>query len=244
MNLHFRPQEELLSQNAIQQLVSQRYNFARANLRGDDPASHQEAERDFANLITNSLSHDAFPRDDLKAFPLNVILAYLDTTYSFYMQKRLPEIDQTINLLQQNYDQSHPCILLLNLFFMDYQQSLSRHLRYQQQQVFPYIKGLQTAKQQNIPLVYTHWLTGHVNLAECATSYTDDEECRKVRRALQIYQPSAANWSPYRILLSQLRMFEIDLNLSMRLQEEVLLPKAYELENEVRLRMDWKSGQN
>lgn len=244
INLNFLQEEELLNNDFFYRVVRQRYDLPEPNnfSRRGFYKQLSEMEHEFLSIVSESLKSDKhFSKDELQEYPLDVILGYLQKSYRLHLHKRLPEIDQTINILQRNYEESHPCLMLLELFFMDYREHLSKHIRHQQQFLIPYIEGLQQANRFGGQLFYAYALTGRHSLRDTLTDYRDEEELEKVRRAIHIYQPSTSNRSPYRILLSQLQLLEMDVRLCTRIEQEVLVPKAFELEQEIHLKMNYKS---
>jgi regulator of cell morphogenesis and NO signaling len=58
-----------------------------------------------------------------------------------------------------------------------------------------------------------------------------EKDLEDVRNAILNYSPPADNQTLYRILLSQLQVFEKDMAIHAMIEDDVLLPRALRLEN-------------
>src|SRR6185436_17561523 len=65
---------------------------------------------------------------EFSTFSLEVIIDYIRKTHRLYILKKLPEMEQSIALLLENYAGNHPLILLLKNFFKSYQAVLMEHI--------------------------------------------------------------------------------------------------------------------
>ena len=60
-----------------------------------------------------------------------------------------------------------------------------------------------------------------------------EQDLSNVRNAILNYQPPATNQTPYRILITQLHAFEIDLSVHALIEDKVLIPRALQLEEKL-----------
>src|SRR5580704_16578394 len=77
-------------------------------------------------------------------FPMEVILDYIRRTHSFYIFRKLPEIEQSIDILLKDYTNQHPLLPVLQEFYKNYQDSLTAHIRKEENELLPYIDYLVT----------------------------------------------------------------------------------------------------
>jgi regulator of cell morphogenesis and NO signaling len=221
--------EELIDSNQLTQIALQRYPIDNSSIPNE--FFRKDSKLFLETIVDIFVCIDYFPKEELQNFSVDLILDYLERTHKHYLNKSLPEIEQTIHNLKQNYSQTHPCLLLLELFFKDYRNHLAEHINYEENTFFPYIKYLLKAKE----LQNTNIKIGHYSLNDFCKEHTDNEiGLRNVRQAIYKYEPTATKQSPYRILLTQLKVFEMDLHLHARIEEEILLPKVIELENQIK----------
>lgn len=167
--------------------------------------------------------------------PVDLILDYIRRTHRLYLFRKLPEIEQSIRLLLQDYSDDHPLWSILLGFYTDYRKELSHHICEEEQHLLPYIDFLIKAEKQPAGL-YETWL--HIrrySLARFAEGHDDDheKEIGALHEVISRYDPPLSNGSPYRILLHQLRNFERDLVVHGLVEEQVLLPVMQNSEQRV-----------
>jgi regulator of cell morphogenesis and NO signaling len=162
-------------------------------------------------------------------FTLEMIVDYLHKTHTYYQTKKLPEIEQSIHLLVNAYPRAHPMLLLLNTFYNDYKNHLNKHIEMEEQELMPYIVNLERAaltKNKNLKaptLTVERFINQH---------HDTEKDLEEVRTAILHYSPPEGNQTLYRILLSQLQIFEKDLSIHALIEDEVLLPRALALEKQ------------
>ena len=118
--------------------VMQRYPSRRL------PAGEYE---DFIPALLKVFEEKVFNAGEFDAFPVHIIVDYIQHTHVYYLQKKLPEIEQSILLLSDQYESQHPILVALRNFFLDYVQDLSEHIRAEETRLLPYIDLLQDARQ-------------------------------------------------------------------------------------------------
>lgn len=170
-------------------------------------------------------SRQSFKAEDFNIFSLGVIVDYLTKTHDYYLDRKLLEIEQSIHLLVRAYPDTHPLLLLLNNFYTDYKRHLTNHIEQEEEELFPYILKLENLTDEEFmgpPIISVQqFMEMHHNT---------EEDLEEVRKIILHYSPPADNQTMYRILLSQLEVFEKDLAIHALIEDEVLLPRALELE--------------
>lgn len=168
---------------------------------------------------------------DVRAFDrfrLDVIVDYVRKTHRYYLDRKMPEIEQSIHLLLRAYPEAHPLLVILNEFYAFYRNHLNTHIEVEESQLLPYIVHLEKvddgkASFQAYPSAYS--------LSRFMVHHQDTEDdLADVRKAMLNYSPPPTNETLYRILLSQLEVLEKDLAVHALIEDEVLLPRAMALE--------------
>lgn len=169
----------------------------------------------------------SFQSQKFHRFSLAVIVDYLRKTHSYYLNKKLLEIEQSIHLLVNAYPQAHPLLLLLRNFYTDYKGHLIMHIETEERDLLPYILQLELKERgENVKIV-----PSSITVLQFVNHHHDTErDLEEVRNAILHYSPPVGNQTLYRILLSQLEVFEKDLAVHALMEDEVLLPRAMELE--------------
>lgn len=191
-----------------------------------------QVNQQFLQTLLKMFEDDTyFPKAELAQHSLEVILDYIQRTHRFYLQKKLPEIEQSIAQLLTNYDDQHPMLALLRNFYVSYKNDLTAHIRAEDQQLLPHIRLLLETEQEYFnPTVVAEKLKGY-SLKKFIDTHDDTEgDLQVVRESIKQYAPTSTNATPYRILLSQLELFEQDLRVHALIEDLVLIPRALELE--------------
>ncbi|MEK6781938.1 MAG: hypothetical protein AABY93_09535 [Bacteroidota bacterium] len=173
----------------------------------------------------------SFKPETFKGFPLRVIVDYLRKTHSYYLSKKLLEIEQSIHLLVNAYPGAHPLLLLLQTFYTDYKSHLIKHIEVEERELLPYIVQLEELVDGNGKIHTSPMMMVQKFIHQHHDTEKDLEE---VRKTILNYSPPISNQTLYRILLSQLEVFEKDMAIHALIEDEVLLPRALEIEKKLR----------
>jgi len=191
-----------------------------------------QVDQQFIQTLLKMFEDDScFPKEELEKHSLEIILDYIQRTHRFYLQKKLPEIEQSVEQLLANYDDQHPILPLLRNFYHNYKNDLTAHIRAEDQHLLPHIRVLLETEQEYFnPTVVAQKIKGY-SLQQFIDTHEDTEgDLQAVRASIQQYQPIATNSTPYRILLSQLELFEQDLRVHALIEDQVLIPRALAIE--------------
>lgn len=218
-----------LENNEMRQVLL-RYNIGQAHqlVYSYDELTNLGINADFVFALLDMFEdHKSFRKDSFDGFHVDVVLDYIRKTHQYYLQRKLMEIEQSIHLLLQSYPVAHPLLVILRDFFTDYKEHLTGHIAIEEAQLLPYIEHLarvdegKASFQARPAYSLNTFLTHH---------HDTEEDLAEVREAILRYSPPVTNQTPYRILLSQLQVFEKDLAVHALIEDEVLLPRAMELE--------------
>jgi regulator of cell morphogenesis and NO signaling len=192
------------------------------------------AREEFIAALLRVFEEKVFNAREFDGFAVPLIVDYIQRTHIYYLEKKLPEIEQSIVLLTGHYESQHPVLLALQNFFLHYVQDLSEHIRAEETNLLPYIGLLQDAAQTTNGFSRFVLARDEYSVDRFLSGHHDTEdELKDIRQTIRLYEPPATNESLYRILLSQLQTFEQDLRVHAHIEEEVLIPKAKTLEKDL-----------
>ena len=173
----------------------------------------------------------SFSPEMFSVFSLDIIIDYIRRTHQFYLHKKLLEIEQSIHLLLQDYNDQHPLLYILQNFYSQYKTDLGEHIKAEENCLLPYILFLRDSEENGFTQQDLFIRTRTYSLNSFLEAHSDpDEELQRVRLSILRYQPPQTNQTPYRILLSQLAVFEKDLSVHALIEEKVLIPRALNIE--------------
>ena len=213
--------------------ILQRYNMAKAHniVYTFDELKDLDVPADFLLALVEVFEDQTvFKPTNFDRFSLRVIIDYLRKTHSYYLDKKLLEIEQSIHLLVNAYSGAHPLLVLLHNFYTDYKGHLSRHIEMEERELLPYIIELEQAFEANQKLKAAPSMTVKKFISQHHDTEKDLEE---VRKTILSYSPPEGNQTLYRILLSQLQVFEKDMAVHAQIEDDVLLPRALALEHKL-----------
>lgn len=172
-----------------------------------------------------------FIKENFDRFPIPVITDYIRRTHRYYLEKKLPEIEQSVQMLLSGYSEEHPILFLLRSFYNNYRKDLTDHIRAEEELLLPYVDLLQRFQESALSAHHLFRRTAAGVLQKFMTQHHGTEEdLKQVRETIMQYQPPALNQTPYRILLLQLQSFEKDLTVHSIIEDYVLVPRALLME--------------
>jgi regulator of cell morphogenesis and NO signaling len=176
-----------------------------------------------------------FSEKEYQNFSLEIIIDYVLRTHRYYLSKKLCEIEQNIQILLKDYSGSHPLLQILNNFFYQYTAGLTAHINEEEKHLLPYINCLVKFEKGETDVETYFTATKNYSLQTFIDGHNDTEkDLSNIRNVILNYKPPTTNQTPYRILLSQLQAFEKDLSVHALIEDKVLIPRALQLEENLR----------
>jgi regulator of cell morphogenesis and NO signaling len=187
----------------------------------------------FAHALDLFCTDPELPIGQLKSFPSSVILDYLTRTHNYYLNKRLPEVEQI--LMQLSSTPSEVFTTLTSVFGW-MQKNMEKHFRIEERSLFPYIVAMgevrnnERTREELIVEFKDFTVQGFIE------NHEDDVE-NKISE-IKRYIIGSTNHCveklfPYRVLLLKLEQLEQDLRVHARIEDEVLVPLALKWEKEI-----------
>jgi regulator of cell morphogenesis and NO signaling len=194
----------------------------------EEACINNSANPDFVIQILNTFDEQGyFPKYELWNFPLEYILEYLRKTHDYYLNKRLPEIEQSLHFFKEQFLGDNSLHLILTKLFSNYKKDLSEHIQNEEEILFPYIDELLKG---DIPLNMKSY-----SIETIISEHEDvEEDLEQIRNIIVKYSKTAEDILPFRIFLHQLNIFENDLCKHALVEGQILLPRALELEKKIK----------
>ncbi len=195
----------------------------------------------FLASVLNVFHQQKETLEELKHFSVPVILDYLTRTHSFYLEKRLPEIEQTVEQLMKVMDEEEGHLRdFIQMLHRVIKKDVAHHIQLEERIFFPYVRTLHKALcSDELDNGMVQELRGYS--AQIFEQHHDDTLERQLHwmwTYLAKFKPMGERLSPFRILVSQLESFEVDLRVHSLMEEQVLLPRVMELESRVNKRFE------
>ena len=148
------------------------------------------------------------------------IVLYLHNSHRYYLEERIPEIWENLSSLEEGVSKGTPSIRILDRFFNEYRREVEAHFAYEEQTVFPYIRGL----------VHDEHTEGYsieqFEENDCKTNYWLED----LKYILIKYLPSDVSARRLNRALFNVFLLEDDLGRHTLIENKVLVPFVMQLE--------------
>lgn len=196
--------------------------------KGIDVTQLEKELQETEKIVPNS---NNLPFND---WSIDFLADYIVNTHHTYVRKNLPELVFYANKVSRVHGGRHPELIRINQLVEEINAELNAHMQKEEVVLFPYVKQLVMAKNTGEPLPSSHFGTvrGPINMMEMEHEFvgTHYEEIKK--HTLNYSLPADACMS-YTMLYRLLEEFENDLNIHIHLENNILFPKAIEIESEL-----------
>lgn len=166
---------------------------------------------------------------------LDFLSDYIVNTHHQYVKENIPFISELSQKVARVHGDRHPEAIQVALTFDKIAQELSLHLMKEEKILFPFIKDLVQAKKGGLPLPQGPFddVSSPIHLMEVEHEHAG-EDLEEIREITSNYELPADACTSYRILYKKLEEFENDLHKHVHLENNILFPKAVQLEKDLK----------
>jgi regulator of cell morphogenesis and NO signaling len=193
-----------------------------------DPAAVEQAlQAVTADAAGGSGEPGAPDRNDATGWPVARLIDEIVGVHHQYVRSALPLIGRYLAKLVQVHGARHPELRQVASSFERMGVELSQHMMKEERVLFPYIKEL--AAGTHLPASPFGTVANPIRMMEREHQDAGDET-RLIRELTNGYVVPDDGCTTYRVCLAELAQFERDLHRHVHLENNVLFPKALELE--------------
>jgi len=168
---------------------------------------------------------------DFNSWPLDLLADYVEKTHHRYVEENSTVLLQYLNKLCKVHGDRHPELFEINKLFTESAQELAAHMKKEELILFPFIKRMVAAKQNGEELPKPHFGTVENPVAMMKHEHTTEgERFQKIAELTSNYQFPEDACGTYQVTFRMLEDFEQDLHKHIHLENNILFPKAIELE--------------
>ncbi len=170
--------------------------------------------------------------EDWTCAPLAGLVAHIVKRHHGYLYRELPQIGARLEKVVANHGQAKPWLADIRNEFLRLREELREHLEKEEEVLFPYLRSLEagqpaTACFASVAVPIRIMLSEH----EHATA-----ALAEMRRLSSGYEAPEGGCPGFRALLHDLAALEADLHQHIHLENNILFPRAIELDTEARTR--------
>ncbi|MEM7510199.1 MAG: hypothetical protein AAF388_04640 [Bacteroidota bacterium] len=193
----------------------------------------QDQDIAFLELLAKHFDDpSALDMEKVKAFPLPVLFSYLKNTHAYYLDKRLFEIDMSIDRIKEVCGHTNSIWFPVKLFWMKFITDLQQHIHEEESHLFPIAESLMNkdTKAEETPACLS---VNHISeLKEILEEHEDDDLERGIGKFVSFVKggyPDLEELMYVKVLILQLEVFQHDLEIHRRIEEEAFIPMLAEL---------------
>ncbi len=171
---------------------------------------------------------------DFKSWPLDLLADYIEKKHHRYVEERIPVLKPYLEKLCRVHGERHPELFEITEHFNKSAGELAAHMKKEEIILFPAIRKMVQAKQTGKKLEKPHFGTVQNPIQMMMAEHeTEGERFRLIDELSNNYTPPQDACNTYRVTLALLQEFENDLHRHIHLENNILFPKAAELEKEL-----------
>lgn len=162
---------------------------------------------------------------------LDLLVDHILNVHHSYINRRSSEIDPFVNKLVRVHGDRHPELQQILVLFEALKNDLMGHMQKEENVLFPYIKNMIQAKKNNQQLETPFFGTiqNPIRMMEQEHVIAGDQ-VKQIRELSQGFIPPEDACNTYRVTFAMLKEFEEDLHRHVHLENNILYPKAIQLE--------------
>jgi len=171
---------------------------------------------------------------DYQSWPLDLLADYIEKKHHRYVQEKTLEIQPYLDKICKVHGERHPELLKIKEEFNASAGELAAHMKKEELILFPFIRKMTQAKMENIKVDAAHFGTVINPIQMMMDEHTvEGNRFRKIEELSNNYTPPQDACNTYRVSFSLLKEFEQDLHLHIHLENNILFPKAIEIEKKL-----------
>jgi regulator of cell morphogenesis and NO signaling len=171
---------------------------------------------------------------DYQSWPLDLLADYIEKKHHRYVQDKTLEIQLYLDKICKVHGEHHPELLEIKEEFNASAGELAAHMKKEELILFPIIRKMTKAKLENTKVDAAHFGTVKNPIQMMMNEHTvEGNRFRKIEELSNNYMPPLDACNTYRVSFALLKEFEQDLHLHIHLENNILFPKAIEIEKEL-----------
>lgn len=171
---------------------------------------------------------------DFNAWPLDLLADYIEKKHHRYVDAKLLEIKPYLAKIVSVHGGRHPELAEIEKLFSQTAGEMTAHMKKEEFILFPFIRKMTKAEQDRTPISRPHFSSVENPIEMMKHDHNEEgERFAKIVALSNNYTPPADACNTYRVTFALLGEFEADLHMHIHLENNILFPKAIEMEKRV-----------
>ena len=199
-----------------------------ACLHADVPAEQ------ILNRLRENSKHVSSDEANWTSAPLSDLTRHIFERHHRYVREAIPRIRTLLDKVGAKHGERHPEITGIQTLFIEVGQEMIMHMQKEEQILFPYIDALARARSAHGSVEPPFFQTVRNPIQAMMKEHdAAGELVKQIRKASSEYTAPADACTSYKALYQDLREFEADLHQHVHLENNILFPRAVEMETTV-----------
>ncbi len=168
---------------------------------------------------------------DFTTWPLDLLADYIEKKHHRYVETKFQEITPFLHKVARVHGDRHPELVEVEELFNESMGDLTAHMKKEELILFPFIRKMVSAQRSHTSVQAPFGTVQNPIQMMMHEHNTEGERFRKIAELTQNYQPPQDACNTYRVTFALLKEFEEDLHQHIHLENNILFPKAVELEH-------------
>ena len=229
---------ELVANDYRTASVFKKYNIdfcCQGNRTINDACEAKEIDGKLVVADLNAILQSQQPGSiDYQSWPLDLLAEYIEKKHHRYVEEKTQEIKPYIEKIARVHGGRHPELLAINEHFNATAGELAMHMKKEELIVFPFIKKMVKAKEEGTKVATPNFESIQFPIQAMMDEHTNEGDRFRLIEALSNnYTTPEDGCNTYKVTYALLKEFEQDLHLHIHLENNILFPKAIELEKEL-----------
>jgi regulator of cell morphogenesis and NO signaling len=163
--------------------------------------------------------------------PLAILTQHIRETHHRYVRESLPRLRKLLAKMNEKHGANHPEIAQIEAIFSELGRELTMHMQKEEMILFPYIEALERSRKEDEPLETPFFQTVQNPIRTMIHDHdAAGEALRRMRGLSREYTAPPEACLSYQELYRSLEVFEKDLHTHVHLENNILFPRAVDLE--------------
>lgn len=200
-----------------------------------EACKYAQADMDEVVRELESAPSEGSPMVDFKTWPTDLLADYILKFHHRNIRQQGPQIAALLDKVCQVHGDNHPKLFEVQEQFGQSLVDLDNHLQKEEMVLFPYIYELCQAKEKGTPAPHFHCGTIESPIAVMMAEHdAEGERYRHIAHLTHDYTAPADACGSYRLVLEELKAFEAALHHHIHLENNIVFPRAIEMEDSLR----------
>ena len=171
---------------------------------------------------------------DYQSWPLDLLADYIEKKHHRYVVNKTQEIIPYLTKVAAVHGERHPELLEIKEHFIASTTELAAHMQKEELILFPFVRKMVAAKQDNIEIQAAHFGTVENPIQMMMNEHSaEGDRFRKIEELSNGYTAPEDGCNTFRVTFALLKEFEQDLHMHIHLENNILFPKAIQMEKEL-----------